>query len=540
MRKRCLSYLLTLVMVVAGTCINTSTHVRADQNDEIQVESENVDEEEIASPDSPTMRGDIDTTNEMEEIEIDDAAKNWYDDYAYTFEGNRLVLNKYVGTSNEIYVPKNATINGKTYMTDISCGFQAGFGYFSIWSSADANITSIRFQNGFKFPENSSNLFNGELSLLGLNNIDLSGVDTSNVKGMAMMFQCCEGLTSLDLSCFDTSSVTTMRAMFNDCCNIQTLDLSNFDTSKVQYVGYMFSSCTNLKTINLSGCDFSGLVIGSTETDEDYEAPGMFSGCDNLEIIYAPIKLKRNDIKLPTTFYDSNGNVYNYLPTGLKSSIKLARNKNAFKNGWVNKKGTWYYYVNGDVLKGDTVLAKGTINGKTGWYAATDGKLDQPFEGIAKTTTGKWYFARNGVINKSFSGIAQATNGIWYYVNKGVIDRSFSGKIVQATNGKWYYVNKGKPTKTFTGKIAQTTDGKWYYCTNGRPDKSFSGKLAYCTNGEWYYVTEGMIDRSYTGIAEATNGSLYYAYKGKLDRSFTGYSYFNGIRYRVVKGIVKR
>ena len=210
------------------------------------------------------------------------------------------------------------------------------------------------------------------------------------------------------------------------------------------------------------------------------------------------------------------------------------------RKGWIKEDGTWYYFVDNEVYEGDTILAQGTIDGKTGWFAATDGKFNKSFTGIAKATNGKWYFAKNGVLTRSFSGIAQATNGIWYYIKNGVIDRTFSGKIAQATNGKWYYVNKGKPTKTFTGKIAQTTDGRWYYCTNGRPDVKFSGKLAYCTTGDWYYVTKGKIDRSYTGIAEATNGKLYYTKKGKLDRTFSGNASYNGKTYKVVNGVVKQ
>jgi surface protein len=50
-----------------------------------------------------------------------------------------------------------------------------------------------------------------------LTELDVSGVDTSNVTDMAGMFNECSELTSLDVSGFDTSNVENMAGMFAGC-----------------------------------------------------------------------------------------------------------------------------------------------------------------------------------------------------------------------------------------------------------------------------------------------------------------------------------
>ena len=54
-------------------------------------------------------------------------------------------------------------------------------------------------------------------------NLDLSPLDTQNVKNMLEMFSDCSGLTSLDLSPFDTQNVTNMYGMFYDCSGLTTV-----------------------------------------------------------------------------------------------------------------------------------------------------------------------------------------------------------------------------------------------------------------------------------------------------------------------------
>ena len=90
--------------------------------------------------------------------------------------------------------------------------------------------------------------------------------DTSNVTDMSCMFQNCEALESLDLSKFDTSEVMDMSSMFFNCYALESLDLSKFDTSEVMNMNSMFSNCYALTSLDLTGFTFA----------EGVDCTGMF------------------------------------------------------------------------------------------------------------------------------------------------------------------------------------------------------------------------------------------------------------------------
>jgi len=103
--------------------------------------------------------------------------------------------------------------------------------------------------------------------------MDLSGLDTSEMTRMQLMFYNCSSLQTIDVSTFNTSSVTNMQSVFSGCSSLKSVDLSAWDTSHVTTTKWMFSNCTNLKDINLSNFDSS--AIGTAEK--------MFNGCSSLQ-----------------------------------------------------------------------------------------------------------------------------------------------------------------------------------------------------------------------------------------------------------------
>ncbi len=105
-----------------------------------------------------------------------------------------------------------------------------------------------------------------------LTTLDFSGFDTSNVTDMSSMFQYCNNLTSLDLSGWDTSGVTGMSRMFSSCNSLTSLDLSSFDTSCVENMNGMFAVCSSMTTLDLSGFDTSSVT----------DMCGMFDNCESL------------------------------------------------------------------------------------------------------------------------------------------------------------------------------------------------------------------------------------------------------------------
>ena len=104
---------------------------------------------------------------------------------------------------------------------------------------------------------NSSYLFR---RLNALENLDLSGFDTSNVKNMQNMFLYNYKLTNLDLSRFNTSQVTNMQWMFNWCQSLTNLDLSSFNTSQVTNMQAMFYDLRSIEVLDLTSFDTSNVT----------------------------------------------------------------------------------------------------------------------------------------------------------------------------------------------------------------------------------------------------------------------------------------
>lgn len=114
--------------------------------------------------------------------------------------------------------------------------------------------------------------------------IDVSGFDTSRVTSMEMMFSQLEKVKKLDLSTFDTSNVINMRQMFGITDKLEELDLSSFDTRNVTDMGSMFGSMSGIKTLDISNFDTSNV--------ENFVE--MFGYDDVLETIYVSDKFVVN------------------------------------------------------------------------------------------------------------------------------------------------------------------------------------------------------------------------------------------------------
>ena len=148
----------------------------------------------------------------------------------------------------------------------------------------------------FMLPNSCYQMFSGRDKFT---EIDMSGLNTSNVTDMSMMFYFCSNLTSLNLSNLNTTKVTTMNQMFNNCSHLTTLIWGrNFNTENVTNMSSMFSGCSNLTSLNLSnfnttkvttmGAMFSGcsklnsLDLSNFNTTKVTTMSSMFSGCSNL------------------------------------------------------------------------------------------------------------------------------------------------------------------------------------------------------------------------------------------------------------------
>jgi len=108
-----------------------------------------------------------------------------------------------------------------------------------------------------------------------LTNIDLTNINTKNVEDMKYMFRGCSSLTNINLSSFDTQKVKYMENMFDGCQSLISLNLSNFKTENVINMKYMFYKCSSLTSLNLS--NFTNQKLKDISC--------MFSGCPSLKNI---------------------------------------------------------------------------------------------------------------------------------------------------------------------------------------------------------------------------------------------------------------
>lgn len=139
------------------------------------------------------------------------------------------------------------------------------------------DLTNLEKINGIEkiFTDNVEDFIYTFYGCSKLQELDVSGFNTSKATNMKSMFRLCSNLKELDLSSFDTSEVKEMHNMFYGCTNLEGVDLSTFNTANVTQIFSMFEGCTNLKKIDLSTFDTSSVT----------DIKRMFLGCTSLEEI---------------------------------------------------------------------------------------------------------------------------------------------------------------------------------------------------------------------------------------------------------------
>ncbi len=157
---------------------------------------------------------------------------------------------------------KLKTITGKIVTT----GQEEQTTSFDFTNDSDENASS---HTGMSYMFNDCN---------ALQEIDLSGFDTSNVIDMKRMFGGTKALKSIDVSTFDTSKVRSMYWMFRNVQTAKEIDLRNFDTSNVENMFGMFLSANKVEVVYL-GENF--------DTTKVKKMTSMFSGMSKVNTIYA-------------------------------------------------------------------------------------------------------------------------------------------------------------------------------------------------------------------------------------------------------------
>ncbi len=218
---------------------------------------------------------------------VENPTQDWYNFVGWTTNGNDIVENIEIATSNIQYfakfMPKGAKMLGgydfnnklvhlKTPKHIVFDKYNDNNKYFVNGVNVIANITpenvtaedsivgSIEFyyvNNTAYFLSNQTICFNEYSRVLfsrasEVVDIKFNNIDTSEVTNMASMFESCASLTNLDLSMFDTRKVTNMYDMFGGCEILTNLNISSFNTSNVTDMGCLFAKCKSLTNLDVS------------------------------------------------------------------------------------------------------------------------------------------------------------------------------------------------------------------------------------------------------------------------------------------------
>ncbi len=109
-----------------------------------------------------------------------------------------------------------------------------------------------------KWDTSNAEVMTGMFYAAGVESLDLSGWNVSNVKSFYQLFENAASLKSVDMTGWNTSNVLDMSYMFNRA-GVTNLNLSSFDTSNVQRMGDMFSNTPNLTSLDVSNFDTSNV-----------------------------------------------------------------------------------------------------------------------------------------------------------------------------------------------------------------------------------------------------------------------------------------
>ncbi len=225
---------------------------------------------------------------------------------------DNLISGRKITTSNGSLRVKDTTLAG-----DLVCGSVDGLTSLASAFDSCSKLTIIDLTN--LDTSNVKNMYNMFYDCSLVTSLDLSNFNTKNVTDMGAMFENCLALTSLDLSNINTSKVTNMSYMFSGCLKLTTLNIRNLDTKNVTNIRYMFSNCTSLTSLDASSFDTSNVTnmmslfegcsklttlnISNFNTSNVTNMSYMFNGCSKLTSIDVSNFDTSNVIDMTDMFY---------------------------------------------------------------------------------------------------------------------------------------------------------------------------------------------------------------------------------------------
>lgn len=169
----------------------------------------------------------------------------WQDsDWTFTETETEILLTGYKGSATEIEIP--GEINGKqVILEDINP------------TVLPQTITKfvVAEKNGKKVKIKDTDLKQAFYHNQVLTEVDLRGLDVSQVTDFSEFFKECNQLKKVNLSGLDMSKAQSFNSMFYGCVQLSDVDLANVNSQSVTDMARMFYNCNNLKQLDLTGFD---------------------------------------------------------------------------------------------------------------------------------------------------------------------------------------------------------------------------------------------------------------------------------------------
>ena len=208
--------------------------------------------------------------------------------------------------------------------------------------------------------------------------------------------------------------------------------------------------------------------------------------------------------------------------------------------------GTWddaYLYKDVDLTPdpGQTpdVTKSGLITEDGVTYYYKKGIVQENYTGFVKSSN-KEYYVKSGVVQAAYTGLVKSSRtGKTWLVRRGIAYQTYTGFYKNA-QGQQCYIYKGRFVNEKTGIVKSLRTGKYFYVRRGVAQLGYTGFVKNPSTGHSCYVSKGVVPHTKTGIVKSPKtGIKYYIKKGVVAEKVTGTIKISGVKYKIVKGVVK-
>ena len=178
-----------------------------------------------------------------------------------------------------------------------------------------------------------------------------------------------------------------------------------------------------------------------------------------------------------------------------------------------------------------------TEDGVTYYYKK--GVVQENYTGFVKSNN-KEYYVKSGVVQAAYTGLVKSSKtGKTWLVRRGIAYQTYTGFYKNA-QGQQCYIYKGRFVNEKTGIVKSLKTGKYFYVRRGIAQLGYTGFVKNPSTGHSCYVSKGVVPHTKTGIVKSPKtGIKYYIKKGVVAEKVTGTIKISGVKYKIVKGVVK-